>query len=72
MALKEQYAGEVEFIIADIDTNEAKQLLEQEKFEAPYIPYFYFLDNEGEIVFAEAGIFNFEEMQEIIEQIIAE
>ncbi len=72
MALKEHYAGEIEFIVVDIDTPEGRRMLELERFDAPYIPIFYFLDGEGNTVSAEAGVFSFEEMEEWINQIIGE
>ncbi len=72
MALKEHYAGEIEFIVADIDTPESKELLKLEQFDAPYIPIFYFLDGDGNTVSAEAGVFSFDEMEEWINQVLGE
>jgi len=70
MALKEQYAGEVEFIVADVDLEETGALLEMDRFEAMYIPTFYFINSEGETVSYVSDVLEFEEMQERIDPII--
>ncbi len=68
MALKEHYADEVVFIVADLDRPETEKLLEE--FLVFYIPAFFFIDERGEIVAEEAGTFSFEEMVERIDPII--
>ncbi len=72
MALKEHYAGEVEFIIADFDDPETYLFLEKDEFYAQYIPMFFFIDGNGEIVSGEAGVFSFEDMVNRIDPIIGE
>ncbi len=70
MALKEHYAGRVEFIVADLDNPASDQLLKI--YDVLYIPMFYFINEQGEVVSEEAGIFSFEEMEAKIEPIIGE
>ncbi len=70
MALKEHYAGEVEFIVADLDDPKTDQLLQE--FEVHYIPAFYFIDGKGEVVDTEAGQFGFDEMTARIDPIVGE
>lgn len=72
MALKDYYAGSVEFIVADFDIPETHRLLEMEDFAAPYIPMFYFINGQGEVVSGEAGVFSFEDMKKRIDLIVAE
>jgi len=61
MALKDHYGGEVEFIVADFNDPETRQLLEREEFYAQYIPMLFFIDRDSEVVSEEAGVFSFEE-----------
>lgn len=70
MALKEHYAGEVEFIVADLDDPKTDQLLQE--FEVHYIPTFYFIDSKGKVVDVEAGRFGFDEMTARIDPIAGE
>lgn len=72
MALKEHYAGEVEFIVADLDNPNTMQLIAEEGFQVLYIPMFVFVDNEREIVSDEAGVFSFEDMQARVEPLLGE
>jgi len=72
MALKNLYAGDVEFIIADFDNPETYALSEKEEFKVEYIPMFYFINRKGEIVSAEAGVFSLEQMVERIDLILGE
>jgi hypothetical protein len=70
MALKNLYARDVEFIIADFDNPETYTLLEIKEFKVEYIPMFYFINRQGEIVSAEAGVFSLEQMVERIDPIL--
>ena len=70
MALKQQYASEVVFIVADLDNPQTA--LFREDFDIYYIPDFYFINAEGVIVAREAGVFSFEEMAARIELIVGE
>jgi hypothetical protein len=74
MALKNLYAGDVEFIIADFDNPdpETYALMEIEEFKVAYIPMFFFINGQGEIVSAEAGVFSLEQMVERIGLILGE
>ncbi len=72
MALKDLYAGDVEFIIADFDNPETYMLLDMEEFEVQYIPMFFFIDGQGKIVSGEAGVFSLEQMVTRIEPILGE
>ena len=70
MVLKDNYGDKAEFIIANFDVEETFELMRAEGYEVPYIPMFFFIDAEGEIVVNEAGVFSFEEMVEFAEQIL--
>lgn len=70
MALKQHYAGEVVFIVADLDNPQT--VLFREDFDIYYIPDFYFINAEGVIVAREAGVFSFEEMAVRIDLIVSE
>ncbi len=70
MALKEYYGESAEFIVADFDVEETFELLRAEGYEVPYIPMFFFINADGDVVVNEAGGFSFEEMSGFIEQII--
>lgn len=72
MALKNLYAGDVEFIIADFDNPETYALMEIEEFKVAYIPMFFFINGQGETVSAEAGVFSLEQMVERIGLILGE
>ena len=69
MALKDFYGEKAEFIVADFDVEETFELLRAQGYDVPYIPMFFFIDADGEIVVNEAGVFSFEEMAEFTEQI---
>lgn len=68
MALKQHYGDEVTFIVADLENSHTGRLLE--KFNVLYIPAFYFINAQGEVVAEEAGVFGFDEMVALIEPII--
>ncbi len=70
MALKEQYADRVVFIIVDLDNPQA--YLFREHFDIYYIPDFYFIDADGLIVAREAGVLSFEDMVVRIQLIAGE
>jgi len=70
LALQEYYSGEVVFIVADLDNPETEKLLEE--FIVLYIPVFFFIDQKGAIIAEEAGVFNFEEMVQLIEPVIGD
>ncbi len=67
-ALQEYYGDAVVFIVADLDNPQTALFFEE--FEIYYIPAFYFIDSEGEVLLEEAGVFSFEEMQSRVELII--
>lgn len=69
MALKGFYGEKAEFIVADFDVEETFELLRAQGYDVPYIPMFFFIDADGEVVVNEAGVFSFEEMAEFTEQI---
>ncbi len=70
MALKEQYKGRADFIVADFAIDETFELLRTEGYDVPYIPMFFFITSDGAVIVNEAGIFSFEEMAEFMEQVI--
>jgi len=60
MALKEEYAKDVVFIIADLDNPQTA--LFGENFDIYYIPDYYFINADGVVVARETGVLSFEEM----------
>jgi len=70
MALKEDYDESAEFIVADFDVEETFELMRAEGYEVPYIPMFFFINADGDVVVNEAGVFSFEEIAVFVEQII--
>ena len=70
MALKEDYNESAEFIVADFDVEETFELMRAEGYEVPYIPMFFFINADGDVVVNEAGVFSFEEITVFVEQII--
>ncbi|MDW7739397.1 MAG: cytochrome c biogenesis protein CcdA [Bacillota bacterium] len=68
MALKQHYQDEVRIIVADLDNPNTEALLEE--FPVLYIPAFFFIDTNGEIVTSEAGTLDFEDMVARIEPLI--
>ncbi len=70
MALKEDYNESAEFIVADFDVEETFELMRAEGYEVPYIPMFFFINADGDVVVNEAGVFSFEEIAVFVEQII--
>ena len=70
MALKEDYNESAEFIVADFDVEETFELMRAEGYEVPYIPMFFFVNADGDVVVNEAGVFSFEEIAVFVEQII--
>lgn len=69
-ALAEEYSSEVTFIKADIDDLEGGQLAEQK--EVHYIPAFFFINREGEVVQETSGQQTSNSLRDGIEQIMEE
>ena len=59
-ALKEQYAGEVAIIVADLDNPQTQMFFSE--FDVLYIPAFFFIKADGTVLLSEAGVFSLEEM----------
>jgi cytochrome c-type biogenesis protein len=59
-ALKEQYAGEVAIIVADLDNPQTQMFFGE--FDVLYIPAFFFIKADGTLLLEEAGVFSFEDM----------
>ncbi len=70
MALKVDFGESAEFIVADFGFEETFELMHAEGYEVPYIPMFFFINADGEVVVNEAGVFSYEEMAEFIERIL--
>ncbi|MFO7951482.1 MAG: cytochrome c biogenesis protein CcdA [Bacillota bacterium] len=70
MALKEEYSGQAEFIVVNLDHRESEKLVE--KHEVLYIPAFYFINSQGKIVAEEAGALNYEEMAARMEAMVGD
>jgi hypothetical protein len=70
MALKEQYQGKAKFIVADFASEETFVLMQAEGYDVPYVPMFFFIDARGNVILNEAGVFSFEDMARVVDQII--
>ncbi len=70
MALKAQYQDKAKFIVADFAREETFALIQAEGYDVPYIPMFFFIDAQGNVIVNEAGVFSFEIMAQFVEQII--
>ncbi len=70
MALKKQYQNQAKFIVADFRKEETFVLIQAEGFDVPYIPMFFFIDARGNVIVNEAGVFSFEDMAQVVDQII--
>ena len=66
-ALKEQYAGEVAIIVADLDNPQTQMFFGE--FDILYIPAFFFIKADGTVLLKEAGVFSLEEMSARIDLI---
>ncbi len=70
MALKEQYQDKAKFIVADFTMEETFVLIQAEGYDVPYIPMFFFIDARGNVILNEAGVFRFEDMARVVDQLI--
>jgi len=72
MALKKQYQDQdqAKFIVADFSKEETFSLMQKEGYDVPYIPMFFFIDGQGNVIVNEAGVFSFEDMARFVDQII--
>ena len=71
MALKKQYQDQARFIVADFSKEETFGLMQTEGYDVPYIPMFFFIDAQGNVLVNEVGVFSFEDMARFVEQIIS-
>lgn len=53
MALKEKYKGQIEFIVVDVDNQDAQKLAAEYQVDA--IPTFRFINGAGEVVASQTG-----------------
>jgi hypothetical protein len=44
--------------------------MQAEGYDVPYIPMFFFIDARGNVILNEAGVFSFEDMAQVVDQII--
>lgn len=70
MALKAQYQDEAKFIVADFAREETFALIQAEGYDVPYIPMFFFIDAQGNVIVNEAGVISFEVMAQFVDQIL--
>jgi hypothetical protein len=70
MALKKQYQDQAKFIVADFSKEETLMLMQAESFDVPYIPMFFFIDAQGNVLVNEVGVFSFEDMARFVDQIV--
>ncbi len=66
-ALKEQFAGEVVIIVADLDNPQTQMFFSE--FDVLYIPAFFFIKADGTVLLEEAGFFTLEDMSARIDLI---
>ncbi len=67
-ALKQQYAGQVVVIVADLDNPQTQMFFEE--FDVLYIPAFFFINGAGEVVAEEVGTVSLEQMSARVDLII--
>ncbi len=68
MALEEQYDEEVTFIIADLDDPEGQRLAND--FSVAYIPAFFYIDTNGEVIAQDSGFLTKERLERRILEIL--
>ncbi|KKM09994.1 hypothetical protein SY88_15155 [Clostridiales bacterium PH28_bin88] len=68
LALENEYAGKVEFVIVDLDTPEGKQLAVE--YDVYYIPAFFFLDGTGKAVAKDVGYKSRQEMDTYLKNLL--
>lgn len=56
MALENRFYGQVEFVVADVDDPQGRQLAE--RFGVNTIPAFFIMDSKGNMVFQDVGVFD--------------
>lgn len=56
MALENEFRGQAEFVIADVDDPQGQQLAG--RFGVNTIPAFFIMDAKGNIVFQDVGVFD--------------
>lgn len=56
MALENKFNGQVEFVVADVDSPQGQQLAA--RFAVNSIPAFFIMDGKGKTVFQDVGVFN--------------
>ena len=64
MALKEKYEGQVEFVIADVDDPQGRNLATEYKVDT--IPTFRFIDRDGAVIDSYTGV----AQESVLEQFI--
>jgi len=64
MALKEKYEGQVEFVIADVDDPQGRNLATEYKVDT--IPTFRFIDRDGVVIDSYTGVVR----ESVLEQFI--
>jgi hypothetical protein len=70
MALKKHYQDQAKFIVADFSKEETFSLMQAEGYDVPYIPMFFFIDAQGNVLANEVGVFSFEDMARFVDQIV--
>lgn len=67
MALKEEFGGKVEFVIADVDSEEGKALASE--YGVNLIPAFFLLDRQGKVADTVVGEASQSELKRKLEQL---
>jgi cytochrome c-type biogenesis protein len=69
LALEEKYGRDVTFIIVDVDDPEGWRLLE--KFNVRFIPIFFYIDQNGNIVGEDTGYSTFQQKEKRMLDLLA-
>ncbi len=70
MALKEKYDNKITFIVADLEDPETEKLLE--KFDVRYIPAFFYVDGNRNILSQDTGKKSFNYLEKEIKKYLLE
>ncbi|MBS4021508.1 MAG: hypothetical protein KGZ63_14115 [Clostridiales bacterium] len=68
MALKEKYEDQVVFVIVDVGDQEGNRMANE--FMVRYIPAFFYIDSNGEIVANDTGVLTKGNIESRIAQIL--
>ncbi|MDW7672933.1 MAG: thioredoxin domain-containing protein [Bacillota bacterium] len=68
LALEEKYEKKIQFIIVDVDDPEGQQMAQD--FGVYYIPAFFYIDSNGEIIGEDSGGQSYERLEQRIKDLL--